>query len=299
MAGPSDGADIAAVLALGAALFIAIGDVMHQRSAHEVTGSAGRPRRFVPPVAAGPGAGGWVPGGGRHRLRPAGAALGLGSVLLVQALLVTSLLLRALPIQRVSAASPAYPLGVDLGCSCWALAVAVIVTVGDPTEGHSQQSFGYLGAGGRGPRHTAGGVRVVVRQRGAAARPAPCCWRSCPGGIWGVFAVLTKGVVHLLGDGIGAAAAFTGALCLGGGGDGGIAWQQSSFRAGALTASLGMAISEPMVASLLGVVRARRDAAPGRCRLAGSGGRHRGDGGGRPPPWPAAKRGCRPRSRRG
>jgi len=30
-------ADIAALLALGAALFIAIGDVMHQRSAHEVT----------------------------------------------------------------------------------------------------------------------------------------------------------------------------------------------------------------------------------------------------------------------
>lgn len=37
MAGPSDGADIAALLALGAALFIAIGDVMHQRQAQEVT----------------------------------------------------------------------------------------------------------------------------------------------------------------------------------------------------------------------------------------------------------------------
>ena len=32
-----DKADIAALLALGAALFIAIGDVIHQRSAHEVT----------------------------------------------------------------------------------------------------------------------------------------------------------------------------------------------------------------------------------------------------------------------
>ena len=30
-------ADIAALLALGAAFFIAIGDVIHQRSAHEVT----------------------------------------------------------------------------------------------------------------------------------------------------------------------------------------------------------------------------------------------------------------------
>jgi hypothetical protein len=31
-------ADIAALLALGAALFIAVGDVIHQRSAHDVTG---------------------------------------------------------------------------------------------------------------------------------------------------------------------------------------------------------------------------------------------------------------------
>src|SRR5260370_35445912 len=30
-------ADIAALLALGAALFIAVGDVIHQRSAHDVT----------------------------------------------------------------------------------------------------------------------------------------------------------------------------------------------------------------------------------------------------------------------
>lgn len=36
-----DKADIAAPLALGAALFIAIGDVVHQRMAHEVTGEAG------------------------------------------------------------------------------------------------------------------------------------------------------------------------------------------------------------------------------------------------------------------
>jgi hypothetical protein len=32
-----DKTDVAALLALGAALFIAIGDVIHQRSAHEVT----------------------------------------------------------------------------------------------------------------------------------------------------------------------------------------------------------------------------------------------------------------------
>ena len=44
----------------------------------------------------------------------------------------------------------------------------------------------------------------------------------------------------------------------------GTAWQQSSFRAGSLTASLPtMTVAEPVVASVLGHRRARRDAAPG------------------------------------
>lgn len=37
MAGLDERADIAALLALGAAFFIAIGDVIHQRQAHDVT----------------------------------------------------------------------------------------------------------------------------------------------------------------------------------------------------------------------------------------------------------------------
>jgi drug/metabolite transporter (DMT)-like permease len=75
------------------------------------------------------------------------------------------------------------------------------------------------------------------------------------GALWGLFAVLTKGVVDRLDDGILAllktpelyawvvvAIAAT-------------AWQQSSFRAGSLTASLPtMTVTEPIVGSLLGVV---------------------------------------------
>ena len=91
-----DKADIAALLALGAALFIAIGDVMHQRSAHEVTdepvGHAGLFLRLLRDRS-------WWLGSGVAAVGFAlqAAALGLGSVLLVQALLVTSLLF-ALPI---------------------------------------------------------------------------------------------------------------------------------------------------------------------------------------------------------
>ena len=83
-------ADIAALLALGAAFFIAAGDVMHQRSdqGHRRTGKPSRP---VHPAAARSAvvAGSFVAGAG---FALQAAALGFGSVLLVQAVLVTSLL---------------------------------------------------------------------------------------------------------------------------------------------------------------------------------------------------------------
>jgi drug/metabolite transporter (DMT)-like permease len=75
------------------------------------------------------------------------------------------------------------------------------------------------------------------------------------GALWGVFAVLTKGVVDRIDDGLWALlrtpelyAWVLVAIA-------GTAWQQSSFRAGALTASLPtMTVVEPMVGSVLGVV---------------------------------------------
>jgi drug/metabolite transporter (DMT)-like permease len=75
------------------------------------------------------------------------------------------------------------------------------------------------------------------------------------GALWGLFAVLTKGVVDRLDDGILALlktpelyAWVVVAIA-------GTAWQQSSFRAGSLTASLPtMTVTEPIVGSVLGVV---------------------------------------------
>ena len=89
-------ADIAALLALAAAFFIAVGDVIHQRSAHDVTDEpVGHLTLFLSLLRDRQ----WWLGSG---VAAAGfalqaAALGLGSVLLVQAVLVTSLLF-ALPI---------------------------------------------------------------------------------------------------------------------------------------------------------------------------------------------------------
>ena len=128
----------------------------------------------------------------------------------------------------------------------------MIVTVGNPTEGHSRASLetwalvvavlGTAAGGVRGGRH-------VVRGPVSAVLLA-----FVSGALWGVFAVLTKASCDLLGDGIGPLLRSPELYAWAAVAIAGTAWQQSSFRAGALTASLPtMAITEPMVASLLGV----------------------------------------------
>ena len=243
-------ADIAALLALAAAVFIAIGNVVHQRSAHRVTGR----------VRGELGLFGRLLTDRRWWLGSAVAALGFGlqavalafgSVLLVQALLVTSLLF-ALPINarlnRRRVTAPTWTWAALLATS-----VVVIVTVGNPTAGQA--------------RATAHSWVVVIAVlvpvlAGCllAARTAPdpvgaMLAAAVSGASWGVFAVLIKGVTARIGDGIPTLletpelyAAVLIALL-------GTVVQQSAFRAGSLTASLPtMTVAEPVVAAILGVV---------------------------------------------
>ena len=75
------------------------------------------------------------------------------------------------------------------------------------------------------------------------------------GALWGLFAVLTKGVVDRLDDGLWellrTPELYVWALVA----IAGTAFQQSSFRAGSLTASLPtMTVAEPVVGSVLGIV---------------------------------------------
>src|SRR5579875_515401 len=131
-------ADIASLLALGAALFIAIGDVLHQRSAHEVTdepvGNIGlfakllRDRRWW--------LGSLISAGG---FALQAAALGLGSVLLVQALLVSSLPFALLVSARLS--RRAVTRWEWVWAALLAAGVAVIVTVGNPQAGQSRATW--------------------------------------------------------------------------------------------------------------------------------------------------------------
>ena len=245
-----DKADIAALFALGAAFFIAIGDVIHQRSAHEVTDEpVSHVDLFMRLLRDGQWWLGSLVSAAGFGLQA--AALGLGSVLLVQALLVTSLLF-ALPInarlthRRVTRWEWTW-------AALLAAAVAVIVTVGNPTAGHSRASFETWTAviAVLGPAL----VLCVVGARIWSGPVSAVLLALVSGALWGVFAVLTKGVVDRLDDGLWALLRtpelYVWALVA----IAGTAWQQSSFRAGALTASLPtMTVAEPVVGWVLGIV---------------------------------------------
>ena len=240
---------VAALLAIAAALMVAVGDVLEQRSAQQVTnrpvgtvalfGRLLRDRRWW--------AGSLVAGAG---FGLQAAALGLGSVVLVQALLVTSLLFALL----INAGTSHHRITRVQGI--WAVlltaAVAVVVTVGDPQQGT--------------PRGSLRAWAVVAAVMGSAiilcligARIFSSAVKALllgviSGSLWGLFSVLTKGVVDQIDRGIPAllrmpelyvwvvvAIAAT-------------AWEQSAFRAGPLTASLpAVTISEPIVGSVLGI----------------------------------------------
>ncbi|HKP40160.1 DMT family transporter [Mycobacterium sp.] len=249
-----DKADIAALLALGAAFFIAIGDVIHQRSAHEVTDEpVSHVALFMRLLRDGQ----WWLGSLVSAVGFAlqAAALGFGSVLLVQALLVTSLLF-ALPInarmthRRVTRWEWTW-------AALLAVSVSVIVTVGNPTAGHSRASLETWTTviAVLGPAL----VLCIVGARIWSGPTSAVLLAVVSGSLWGLFAVLTKGVVDRLDFSSWAGIwellrtpeLYAWALVA----IAGTAWQQSSFRAGSLTASLPtMTVTEPVVGSMLGIV---------------------------------------------
>jgi len=252
--------DIAILLALGAAFFIAIGEVIHHRSAHEVTAEpVGHLELFARLLRDRQ----WWIGSGVSALGFGlqAAALGFGSVLLVQSLLVTALLFTLLINARLT--------GNPVGRTQWmwavmlAVAVAVIVIVGNPTAGQSR-----------------GGLQVWTEVIAVMAPALALCmvgarvWAGRPvaavllgvvsGSLWGVFAVLTKGLVDQLGRGLWAVLAMPESYIWAAVAVAATAWQQFSFRAGSLAASLpAMTVTEPLVASALGMVVLGETVRPG------------------------------------
>lgn len=249
----ASGAIIAALLALCAALASAIGDVIRQRSAQEITdkdhvGHLELFRMSLTDIR-------WWAGGAaavtNYSLQA--LALAVGSVMLVTGLQVTSLLF-ALPIYAYVTKHPVTR-AEWLWAAVLAVALAVVVIVGDPTEGtHRADSQVWVIAG---VVLVSGLVACVLAARIYAGRPAAAVLLAVVSGTsLAVFAVLTKVLVDILKES-GMSAVLTApelpfwlAATLAG-----MIFQQSAFRAGALTASMPtITVAKPLVATVLSVL---------------------------------------------
>ncbi|HEX7322221.1 MAG TPA: DMT family transporter [Mycobacterium sp.] len=243
---------IAALLALCAALASAIGGVIRQRSAQEITDEqVGHLELFWLSLRDARWWGGGAAAVANYGLQA--AALAAGSVMLVTGLQVTALLF-ALPIyawvtrRRVSNWEWTW-------AALLAAALAVVVVVGDPTEGaHNAPLATWIGV-----TVVLGSVLVVcvLGARICSGRPAAAVLLAVVAGAsLGVFAVLTKVLIEVLKqDGFGAVlrspavAPWLFATLAG------MIFQQSAFRAGALTASMPtMIVAKPLVGTALGVL---------------------------------------------
>jgi drug/metabolite transporter (DMT)-like permease len=240
---------LATLLALAAALMIGIGQVVQQQSAQGVTGErVGTIELFGRLLRDRQWWTGSLVGAAGFGLQA--AALDFGSVVLVQALLVISLLFALL----ISAM--ANHRRITRWEGTWAVllvaAVAVVVTVGKPQEGHARASL-----------HAWAVVAAImvpalvvcaIGARIFSGSVSAMLLGLLSGSLWGVFYVLTKGVVVQFGHGIGGLLRTPELYAWGVVAISATAWVQSAFRAGPLSASLpAITVSNPLVASVLGV----------------------------------------------
>lgn len=240
---------VAVVLALFAAFASALGNVVRQRSAQEITDrNVGHLELFclsVRDVRWWLGAGGAI---ANYALQA--AALALGSVVMVTALQVTALLF-ALPIYARMTRRR-----LTRWEWTWALlltgALAVLVAVGDPGAGAARGSLQswIVVASIMGPAL----VFCALGARIWSASFAAMLFALVAGSSLALFAVLTKAVIQAARAGLGpllGTAEFyfwiPAALA-------GMVFQQSSFRAGSLTAALPTSVvAKPVVGSILGM----------------------------------------------
>ena len=248
----STGNLIAALLALCAALASAIGDVIRQRSAQEVTDQqVGHLKLFWLSLRDPRWWGGGAAAVANYALQA--VALAVGSVILVTGLQVTALLF----------ALPMYAWLTHRRVTNWewmwaillAGALAVVVIVGDPTEGkqHAPATTWIVVSAVL----TAVLLSCVLFARKFKGRPAAAVLLAVVAGAsLAVFALLTKVLVEVLkAHGWHAVLESPALVPWLAATLAGMIFQQSAFRAGALTASMPtMTVAKPLVASALGVL---------------------------------------------
>jgi len=245
------GAEYAAILALCAALASAVGNVIRQRSAQEVTdkpvghltlfGMLLRDKRW------------WMGGiGDISSYCLLALALDDGSVLLVMSLQVTALLF-ALPVYARMTRHR-----ITHGEWTWAVllsaALAIVIAVGQPAGGQEQASWQtwLVVAAVLGPPL----VLCLLGARIWSDRPiAAVLLAAVAGSLLAVFAVLMKGIVDIVehdpGHLLRAPQFYGWVFC----GVAGMIYHQSAYRAGALTASFPtIIVAKPVLGGVLGVV---------------------------------------------
>ena len=242
--------DIAALLALCAALASAIGNVVRQRSAQEVTDRpVGHLRLFGMLLRDGRW---WLGGlGDIASYCLIAAALDKGSVVLVTALQVTALLF-ALPIYaRLSRHR------ITTREWMWAVllagALAVIVAVGNPAAGQQRASMQawLIVAAVLGP---ALGLCLLAARAWADRPVAAVLLAAVAGSLLGLFAVLTKSIVDVIEHDAGHLVRTPEFYAWVFAGVAGMIYHQSAYRAGALTASFPtIIVAKPLVGGVLGV----------------------------------------------
>ncbi|MEV0299152.1 DMT family transporter [Nocardia sp. NPDC050710] len=179
------------------------------------------------------------------------AALALGTVLLVQPLLVTALIF-ALPLaarlngRRIEPRTWATALALATALACFLL-------VGNPSEGNSTAPLGdwivplaiLLGS-------VVGAVAIGVASSDPGRRAL--LLGAAGGSLYGLAAALTAYVTDLFDDGLGAVLGSWQTWALIASGLVGVYLQQRAFQAGSLTASLpAVTIAEPLAAAFIGI----------------------------------------------
>jgi hypothetical protein len=240
---------LAVVFALLSAVSFAVAWVAQQRAASAVPDEEARGLRLILRLIRRPV---WWAGtvGDTAAFVLQAVALGFGSLLLVQPLIVTSLLF-ALPLAaRFGGARPSR---TDLGwAALLAVALGVFLAVGRPTAGFDRAGLRDWAPTGL----TILGLLVVCIALASARRGrVRALLLACATGLaYGAVAALTKTVVVLLGLGLVPLLTAWETYALVVAVVGGTLLQQSAFQAGDLTASLpAVTVGEPVVAAVIGL----------------------------------------------
>jgi drug/metabolite transporter (DMT)-like permease len=240
---------LAVGLALAAALLLAVGSVAQRRAAALVPDDEARGLALLRRLVRSPT---WWAGsvGDTGGFVVQAAALGVGSLLLVQPLLVTTLLF-ALPLEAWTGGRRIAPRD-----GVWALvlaaALALFLVVGEPTAGQDRAPLAAWAPSGTALAVVLGACLVVAARRRGRVRAAALAVAT--GVAYGVLAALTKSVVDLLGDGVVPLLLGWETWTLVAAAIGGTYLQQAAFQAGDLATTLpAITVGEPLVAAFLGL----------------------------------------------